>query len=207
MSDTRDRLRRARGPLTGIALLFLGAAIALFMSTSSSGDSVTAPVSSASIPDELVATSSSPTSYVEPDTTAPETSTPVMASSTTTPTVATTTAAPVTSSTTRPTATTTTTSRAPQPVVWKNVIPALPGGGSASLIEGNDYRYAVNISYPGYQPAALTTSMENSFKSASWTVSVTGTVVTVNKGNVKGTVTITASGSGSKAVLDLRSIG
>lgn len=217
MNANHDRIRRARGPLTGIALLCIGAAVAVYFTATSDNGASSFVATSVSVNTNLTedtsSTSSSPTTVNTTGASVTTTTTTGESSSTTSPTTSRPTTIPVTSkpspSSTQAATTTTiapTTTKAPQPVSWRNVIPAIPGDGSAKLIEQTSTRYAVSIAYPSYSSTALTTDFTNAFKSAGWTASASGSTVTVSKGSVQGTVKITASGSNSTAVMDLRSV-
>jgi hypothetical protein len=217
MNGNHDRIRRARGPLTGIALLCIGASVAVYFTATSDNGVSSLVATSVSVNTDLAEDPSTSTSGTTP-TTGPSSSTgsTIPGDSTTTsttlvaPTQPPTTSKP-SSTTTRPATTTSTTAaptttKAPQPVSWRNVIPSIPGGGSAKLIDQSSTRYAVSIAYPSYASAALIADFANAFKSAGWTATTAGNTVTVSKGSIQGTVKVTASGDDSTAVMDLRSV-
>ena len=194
LSVTGSNLRKARGPLTALAFLLLGAATAAVLWLNKPSDVVgteSAEVKTTQV--DLSGTSSTSLPDSTPDTTSetPSETTPSTTSEVS-PTTTTTTTAPPTTGATTPTPTT---------VVfqWNDRLPLLPPGGNAVLVgKPTSSSYTADVSY-SLTPAEISTQLVEYLKNASWLVSSSSSSsVSASSAEIKGTFTITTTSSGSK---------
>lgn len=190
-----SNIRKARGPLTGLAFLLLGAATAAGLWLNK--------------PNEVVGTE-----YAQPSTTRVDLSgtqrTSSTTPSTTRMTVTTgqpTSSAPATSSSTTTTpdstsSTTTSSSSVPPettPFQWRDRLPLLPPGGSAKLLgTPTQTSYTAEVIYD-LAPAEISTQLQEYLKNARWSVSsASATAVTATSSEITGTFSISSTTNGSR---------
>lgn len=191
---TGSNLRKARGPLTALAFLLLGAATAAVFWLNKPADTVgteSAEVKTTKV--DLSGTSSTSLPDSTPDTTpdTPPETTPSTTSEVSPTTTTTTTAPPTTGATTS----------APTTVVfqWGDRLPLLPPGGNAVLVgKPTSSSYTADVSY-SLTSAEISAQLVEYLKNASWSVSSSSTSsVLASSAEIRGTFTISPTSSGSK---------
>ena len=187
LSVTGSNLRKARGPLTALAFLLLGAATAAVLWLNKPSDVVGTESAEVKTTQDILSGTSSTSS---PDT-RPETPLETTTTTTTTP--------PTTTTTTTTTVGTTTPTPTTVVFQWNDRLPLLPPGGNAVLVgKPTSSSYTADVSY-SLTPAEISTQLVEYLKNASWLVlSSSSSSVSASSAEIKGTFTITTTSSGSK---------